>query len=433
MRPGGRIAAAIEVLDEVLSRHRPAADALSDWGKSHRFAGSGDRAAIGNLVYDALRRRLSLAAQMDSDSGRALALAAAPRALGLSHDALADAVDGSPHAPAPITAAERSGLERHLPPDTAAHVAGDIPEWLMPSFERVFGARAAAEGAALAQRAPVDLRVNTLKATTEKVLKALARSAPVATRYAPDGVRIAAPQGAQRAPHVEAEAGHGKGWFEVQDEGSQVAAALAGAGPRLQVLDICAGAGGKTLALAARMQNTGQIFAYDGDRLRLRPIHERLKRAGVRNAQVLPAGDEAALAALGPRFDVVLVDAPCTGSGVWRRRPDAKWRLRPQQLADRRREQQAVLTLAAPLVKPGGRLVYVTCSVLPEENGDQVAELLGRLPEFSAIPWRQAWSEALSTAPPEASADGGENALLLTPAAHETDGFFVAILGRRRD
>ncbi|MCK9909854.1 RsmB/NOP family class I SAM-dependent RNA methyltransferase, partial [Microbacteriaceae bacterium K1510] len=179
-----------------------------------------------------------------------------------------------------------------------------------------------------------------------------------------------APEGAAKAPHLEAETAHGKGWYEVQDEGSQIAALLAGAGPRMQVLDLCAGAGGKTLALAAGMQNTGQIYAYDSDKKQLRPIFERLKRAGARNVQVLEAGDEAALSALGPRFDLVLVDAPCTGSGTWRRKPDAKWRLKPSNIPERQEDQRRVLELGAGLTKPGGLLVYVTCSVLPEENQD---------------------------------------------------------------
>ena len=177
---------------------------------------------------------------------------------------------------------------------------GDFPDWLEPSFERAFGGAAAEEGAALARRAPVDLRVNTLKADREKVLKALARFAPGPTPLSPIGVRLPAPEGPGRQPNVEAETGHGSGWYEVQDEGSQIAALMAGAGPRQQVLDICAGAGGKTLAFAAAMRNTGQLYAYDDDAVRLRPIFERLKRAGARNAQVLPAGDGAALDALGP-------------------------------------------------------------------------------------------------------------------------------------
>jgi len=426
--------AAVEVLDDVLERHHPATTALADWGKSHRFAGSGDRAAIGNLVYDVLRRRLSLAARMGSDVPRALVIAAAGPALALSPEAVAAAADGSQHALEPLSPDEKVGLARALPDDAADWVQGDIPEWLAASFRRVFGPRTAAEGAGLATRAPVDLRVNTLKADREKVLKALAPFGAVAARWSPVGVRIAPSAGPGRTPNVEAEASHGKGWFEVQDEASQIAALMAGAAPREQALDLCAGAGGKTLALAAGMQNTGQIYAYDRDKAQLRPIFERLKRAGVRNAQVLDAGDEAALTRLGARFDCVLVDAPCTGSGVWRRRPDAKWRLRPAQLAERIEEQATVLALAAGLVKPGGRLVYVTCSVLAEENADQVDRFLispvaGG--EFSAVAAAATWGARIGTEPPN-SADGQDLHLLLTPGTHATDGFFIAVLTRAR-
>jgi 16S rRNA (cytosine967-C5)-methyltransferase len=429
MRPGAHIKAAAEVLEDILARHRPAAQALADWGKAHRFAGSGDRAAIGNLVYDALRRKRSLGAQMGADTPRVLALAAAPRALGMSPDAVIASADGSPHALTPLSEAERLHLFTDPPMDAPASVRGDFPDWLEPSFVRAFGGAAAEEGAALARRAPVDLRVNTLKADRDKVLKALARFAPEPTPLSPIGVRLPAPEGPGRQPNVEAEAGHGRGWYEVQDEGSQLAALMAGAGPRQQVLDICAGAGGKTLAFAGVMRNTGQIYAYDDDAARLRPIFERLKRAGVRNAQVLAAGDAAALEALGARFDVVFVDAPCTGSGAWRRRPDAKWRLRPANLPQRQEQQRAVLEAAARLTKPGGRLVYATCSVLPEENGDQVAWLLKHHAGFAIVPWREAWVAGVGGDPPS-SADAGEETLLLTPARHGTDGFFIAVLRR---
>ena len=431
MRPGARLQAASDILDDIFSRHRPAATALADWGKAHRFAGSGDRAAIGTLVYDALRRKSSIAARMGADTPRALALGAAPRALAKTAEEVAALADGSEHAIAPLSDAEKAGLDAALPEGTPAHVAGDIPDWLVPSFERAFGSRAAEEGAALSQRAPVDVRVNTLKATREKVEKALARFSAEATPLSPVGVRVPAPEGAGRSPAIEAETAHGKGWFEVQDEGSQVAALLAGAGPRLQVLDLCAGAGGKTLALAGAMQNTGQIYAYDADKRQLRPIFERLKRAGARNVQVMEAGDEAALQALGPRFDVVLVDAPCTGSGTWRRKPDSKWRLKPSNIPERQGEQTRVLDLGAGLVKPGGRLVYVTCSVLPEENGDQVAGFLERHPEFALLPYGDVWRERLGSEPP-VSADGSSDTLQLTPACHGTDGFFIALLGRKQ-
>lgn len=430
MRLGGRLAAAIEVIAALETQHRPASQALADWGRAHRFAGSGDRSAIGSLVYDVLRRRASLAALMGSEAPRALVLAAARHAFGLSAEEIAAAADGSEHAPAPLTDDERERLTRELPADTAPELAADLPAWLLPSLQRAFGDRLIAEGRALAERAPVDLRANALKADRDKVLKALARFDATPTPISPLGVRIAAPAGSAKAPHVEAETAHGKGWFEVQDEGSQIAAALAGAGPRLQVLDLCAGAGGKTLAMAAGMQNTGQIYAYDSDRKQLRPIFERLKRAGVRNVQVLDGGDETALLALGARFDVVLVDAPCTGSGTWRRRPDSKWRLKPEALAERQKDQAEVLALAARMLKPGGRLVYVTCSLLPEENGDRVAAFLAEHAEFTLKPYAEVWRERMGTEPP-ASADGGSGGLLLTPASHGTDGFYIATLVRK--
>jgi 16S rRNA (cytosine967-C5)-methyltransferase len=429
MRPGARIAAAIEVLEAILNRYQPVAIALTDWGKAHRFAGSGDRNAIGGLVYDALRRRASLAWALGEDSPRALAIGAAPVALGLSAEAVIEACDGAEHAPPPLSDIERAGLTRDTSgaPDAAR---ADIPEWLWPSFSKQFGASAVAEGEAMARRAPADLRVNTLRSTPEKVLKALAPFGASPCPVSPIGIRVPAPTGAQRTPNLQAEAAFQAGWFEIQDEGSQIAALLSGAGPRKQVLDLCAGAGGKTLALAALMQNTGQLYAYDADRHQLKPIFERIKRAAVRNVQVLRAGDDAALEALGPRFDVVLADAPCTGTGTWRRRPDAKWRLKPEALAARQTEQRSVLSRAASLVKPGGRLVYVTCSILPEENVEQVAAFLRTHEAFRAVPTADAWAAAglAGEAPP--SADSRSDSLLLTPGRHGTDGFFIAVLAR---
>ena len=430
MTPEARASAAIEVLADIEGRKRPAAEALKDWGLAHRFAGSGDRAAIGNLVFDCLRSRASAAYAMGEASPRALVLRTLVASWRLSPEEVAALADGSRYAPEPLSEAELAGLRRDIPADAPAHVRGDYPEWLGAEFERAFGARAGEEGAALARRAPVDLRVNTLKADRDKVLKALRRFEAQPATHSPVGVRIEQAPGAGRSPHVEAEPGHGKGWYEVQDEGSQLAALLSGARPRQQVIDFCAGSGGKTLALAALMENTGQLYAYDADRLRLRPIFERLKRAGVRNAQVLPAGDREALEKLDGRMDLVLIDAPCTGSGVWRRRPDAKWRLSPQMLEARLAEQRAVLDEGAQLVKPGGRLAYITCSVLPSENRDQVDAFLGRHQEFKLIPWPELWEQALPGAAPPPSADGSAETLQMTPLSHGTDGFFVAVLQR---
>lgn len=428
MKAGARIAAAIEVLESILSRYQPVSIALTDWGKAHRFAGSGDRNAIGGMVYDALRRRSSIAWALGSDTPRALAIGAASSALDLTTDAVIAACDGADHSPEPLTDAERIGLTRPLD-DAPDHVKADIPEWLWPAFSAQFGDRAVAEGQAMARRAPADLRVNTLKATREKVLKALASFGAEPCSISPIGVRVPPPVGAQRTPNLQAEAAFQAGWFEIQDEGSQVAALLSGAGPRKQVLDLCAGAGGKTMALAALMQNTGQLYAYDHDRNQLKPIFERVKRAGVRNLQVLRAGDEAAIDALGPRFDVVLVDAPCTGTGTWRRRPDAKWRVKPEALKARTDEQRTVLKRAAALVKPGGRLVYVTCSLLPEENTVQIARFLEENPAFAPVPAAGLWDAASGELPP--SADGRSDSLLLTPGQHGTDGFFIAVLSRK--
>jgi len=428
MKSGARLAAAVTVLTDISARHRPAAIALADWGKASRYAGSGDRSAVGNLVYDVLRRRGSIAARMGTSTPRALVLGAAGRALGLDAAQIAAAADGSQHALAPLTDGERAALER-TEPLRDGELLADIPAWIIPALRQALGEGLPAEAAALSERAPVDIRVNTLKSTREKVLAELASLGPVATDYAPHGLRFAAPEGAGRTPNVEAEPAHGKGWFEVQDQGSQIAALLADARPGHEVMDLCAGAGGKTLALAAAMKGQGRIIAHDSDKTRLRPIFERLTRSGATNVEILAAGDADGLSEMAGRFDRVVIDAPCTGSGTWRRRPDAKWRLKPRNIEQRQNEQRDVLAEAAPLVKPGGRLVYITCSLLPAENSDQVAAFLAANTAFSLVPYTEVWREMLSGAPP-ASADGRTDSLLLTPARHGTDGFFVAILAR---
>lgn len=433
MRHGALMQAAQEVLQDIFERHRPANMALADWGRSHRFAGSKDRSAIGTLVFDVLRQKRSLAARMDDDTARALVVGAAGTALGLDPDGVITAADDGRHAIGALSASERAGLCRDLPASATEDVQADLPHWLLPSLKKVFQGRLVAEGQALAKRAPIDLRANTLKGNRNRLLKAFERFHPGLTPHAPDGVRLPPPGPGQKAPPVEREAAHGKGWFEVQDEGSQLAACLAGAGPRMQVLDLCAGAGGKTLALAAAMQNTGQLYAYDKDKTQLRPIFERIRRAGVRNVQVLDGGDENALQALGARFDVVLIDAPCSGSGTWRRRPDSKWRLTEQALAQRIEDQRRVLRQATAMVKPGGRLVYVTCSLLPEENTEQVDWALEAFPDFALQPNEQVWQDTMGDDEPLRSADQNSAGLLLTPHTHGTDGFYIASLERQEN
>ncbi len=427
MQLGARMRAAVDVLDEIFKRHQPASKALNDWGRSHRFAGSSDRSAIGTIVYDVLRQRLSLAQKMGSDQTRALVLAATAQALKLDGDGLSQAMGTSAHSLEPLSDPELEQLGQSLPEEAPCYIRGDYPQWLESEFECAFGDDRAQEGAALSRRAPIDVRTNTLKAAREKVLHALRSFGARETPLSPIGVRVPVPEDHRRAPNIEAETAHGKGWFEIQDAASQVAALMAGAGPRMQVLDLCAGSGGKTLALAAGMQNTGQIFAYDRDKFQLRPIFERVRRAGVRNLQVLAAGEEEVLRNMQGRFDVVFVDAPCSGSGTWRRRPDAKWRLTKRHLNERLAEQAQVLDLAAGLVKAGGHLVYVTCSVLPVENTDQVESFLERERGFLIRPFAEGWTAHKDGDPP-VSADGKKDGLLLTPRRHDTDGFYIARL-----
>jgi len=428
MRPGARVSAAIEIITTILSRYQPVPVALEDWGKAHRFAGSGDRNVIGHLVYDGLRHKASSAHVLASSSPRALVLGGL-RAHGTSAAEISAMCTGADHSPESLSTEEHMRLEAWSLADAPVWVKGNMPEWLAPSFDRAFGSRAAEEGAALAARAPADLRVNTLRAEPDKVLEALTPFAAEPCAMAPNGIRIPLPSGYGRTPNLMAEEGYQSGWFEIQDEGSQIAAALTCAQAGEQVLDLCAGGGGKSLAMAAAMRNKGQVFAYDSDRMRLKPIFARLDRAGVRNVQMLRGGDEAALEALGNRFDLVLADCPCTGTGTWRRRPDAKWRLKPDALAARIRDQQQVLARATRHVKPGGRLVYVTCSVLPEENTDQVAWFLKAYPDFTIEPFAELWQRSIGGTPPT-SADGREDTLLLTPATHKTDGFFIASFRR---
>ena len=425
MRMAGRVAAAIEILTQIFTQHRPASEALKDWGKAHRFAGSTDRHAIGTLVYDALRRRNTAAARMGDGRPRALVLGALREVWAMPADEIENLCTEQ-FGPGVLSKAEHAALNRDMREDLPAYIKGDFPEWLMPSLTRVFGERAAEEGAALSLRAPVDLRVNTLKSNPAQLLEAFAKHGAVAGPLSPLCVRLKSPDANTRNINVEVEPSHGLGWFEVQDAASQIAALLSGATVGERVADICAGAGGKTLALAAMMQNKGAISAYDSDKHRLRPIFERMARAGVSNIDVIPA-DEAAKLDENDGFDCVLIDAPCSGSGSWRRKPDAKWRLTQMQLQQRLKEQREVLEKAAALVKTGGRLIYITCSVLPEENADQVERFLSGHKNFEIIPFARQWASAIGT-PAPVSADGSTNTLLLTPAQHGTDGFFIAVI-----
>ncbi|MDB5485361.1 MAG: hypothetical protein JWR29_1265 [Tardiphaga sp.] len=431
MTPSARLSAAIDLIAAIDTDRVPAAKALKEWGTAHRYAGSGDRAAIAGLVFDVLRRRASSAWLMDDDTPRARVLGMLKRERGLDADAIAALCDGGRFAPAALSGSEHAALTSRSIDDAPAHVSGDYPEWLDGHLAQAFGADRAAEAAAMASRAPLDMRVNTLNAKRDKVAASMAHLGVTPTPWSPLGLRIDLGADA-RNPGIHAEEDFIKGHVEVQDEGSQLAALFSGAKPGEQVIDLCAGAGGKTLALAAMMQGKGRLIATDHDKRQLAPIYERLSRAGVHNCDVrTPKGPNDTLSDISASADLVLIDAPCTGTGTWRRNPDAKWRMRPGALDVRLKDQVAVLDRGAALVKPGGRLAYVTCSVLAQENNAQIQAFLARMPGFELVPSVQLaavlWDKADDFI---AAALVSQEGLLMTPRRTGTDGFFVSVMRR---
>ncbi|WP_309606503.1 RsmB/NOP family class I SAM-dependent RNA methyltransferase [Phenylobacterium sp.] len=425
MRDAGRLAAAIDVLTEIETRHRPVRLALKSWGDSARYAGAKDRAFVSGLALDVLRRRRSLAWRMGEDAPRAVALAAIRFLWDWPLERVAEAAGEEPHGVGPLTDAERATLERPRSlADASDAVRGDYPDWLDASMARAFGDMRAPEGAALAERAPVDLRVNLLKSDPERTLKALTSLNAEPTDVLATALRMPALDASARSGAVETIPQFSKGWFEVQDLGSQIAATCAGEVKGKQVLDLCAGGGGKTLALAGAMGNTGQIYAYDSDARRLADTIRRGDRAGVRNLQVRSPANPDPLKGLEGKMDVVFIDAPCSGAGSWRRHPDTKWRLTPETLERRMADQDSVLDSGAAFVKPGGRMVYVTCSVLPEEDEDRVTAFLARTEGFVLSP--------ATDDPKLARYLTSEGYLRLSPRTSGTDGFFVAVLEKPR-
>lgn len=435
MKESGRLSGAIEVLENFEAQHVPLKICLTDWGRAHRFAGSGDRSWISSLCHDVVRRRQSLASQMQDDTPRAACLAALRWGWGWDAEHLAGVAAEEPHGPGALTAEEQYALETdgHIDAADTAYRA-DLPAWLLSDFA-VEEAALVPEGQAMAARAPIDLRANTLKADTEKVLKSLSKINAQPAAFIQTALRIAPPEAQQKSPALDAMPAFAKGWVEVQDLGSQLAALAVGDVAGKQILDYCAGAGGKTLALAALSGNSGQVFAWDVEPRRLAPLYERIRRAGTRNVQVRSPADGATLDDLTQKMDVVFVDAPCSGSGTWRRKPDAKWRLTSAQLAKRHAQQDDALATASQFVKPGGLLVYVTCSIISSENRTRVDHFLQTHTDFQE-------SDALAQMQQSGllKDDAAENlrlclsltgSLQLTPYRTNTDGFFISTLFKK--
>lgn len=403
MTPQARVQAAIELLDGIIAAAREggaAADTIiAGYFRTRRYAGSRDRRAIRDLVYRAIR-----ANGVAPPSGREAMVGLARHGdgvdLGNAHAAVDPGLfDGSAHGPAPI--AENEGWQ-------PAPLAGWASEAVLASVDGN-----ADEAMALLDRAPLDLRVNRMKSSREAVLAALPGA--TATGHAPDGVRL--PEGFPIENHPLWQSGA----VEIQDEGSQLVALACRAAPGMTVIDLCAGAGGKTLALAAGMRGRGRLIACDVVRARLDRLAPRAERAGASGIErrLLDGGREAAaLADLAGQADVVLVDAPCSGSGTWRRNPEARWRLTPQRLAAITVLQARIVDLAVPLLKPGGSLVYAVCSMIDAEGRDQIAAALSRHSCLTA-----------ETPIPHVGRMRGDG-VMLTPARDRTDGFFVARLTR---
>ncbi len=387
MTPAARVQSAIELLDKVIvaakAQGAPADRILADWFKANRFAGSKDRRAIRELVFAAIRGCGPV-----PQSGRA-----AMSRLAQDDAVLAGLFDGSNYGPA-----VRS-------PDEPIAQGGVAPEWLV---ERLAASDIAGpEAEALLQRAPLDLRVNALKAE-RATLRLPAQSVPTA---APHGLRL------EPGTPVEQSDAWREGLFEVQDTGSQFACLAVGAQPGETVIDLCAGGGGKTLALAAAMENRGRLVATDTDRQRLSRLPPRAARAGatmIETRLLDPGREMEALAEMAGSADAVLVDAPCSGTGTWRRNPEARWRLTPDALDRLVAAQARLLDIAVSLVRPGGRVVYVVCSLLDEEGADQFAAFLARHPGVAPA------------APSLLPGTGRGQGTRLTPFHDGTDGFFIA-------
>ena len=434
MTPAAQIEAAIELLALTEGAGPPADQTLAEYFRARRYIGAADRRAIAGRFYEVVRRRAALDWWLDEMAAQALEASRARMIAALAlieewrADRFAAAFDGVLHHPRPLTQAElrlARSLERHtlLHPKQPDWVRYEVPEWLFPALAEAFGARVGPELAALQEEAPVDLRVNALKATREEALAALALEQIAArpTPYSPLGLRLAG----RRA--IAASKCFREGLIEVQDEGSQLVALLSGAAPGARVCDFCAGAGGKTLALAAAMGNRGQIVALDVREGRLKSAGRRLRRAGVHNVtrRLLTSHRDPWIKHHKASFERVLVDAPCTGCGTWRRNPDAKWRLKPKDLSELVELQAEILLSAARLVRKGGRLVYATCSLLPAENEAQVDRFLAAAPDFRLVPMAEVWAQCVGGSAPD-----GAPTLHLTPARHGTDGFFVAVIER---
>ncbi|MZR30986.1 RsmB/NOP family class I SAM-dependent RNA methyltransferase [Sneathiella litorea] len=432
MIPAARLAAAAELLDLIGAAATPAEQHIGSYFRNRRYAGSKDRRWVTEFVYRALRRQgeldwAALEAGLEP-SPRSRCFLSLILFEDVAPETLATSWFGGPHGLAEPSPEEAAALATAATLDLSAmpaEAAGNFPIWLSDKIIEQYGDEAGVIMAAYGSRAPVTLRVNTLKATREDILATLQEEGVEAdlTTVSPDGITLKSRVNLSRHPLLEG------GLIELQDEAAQISARLAEAQPGMTVIDFCAGGGGKSLAMAATMAHAGMIHAFDTEARRMRDIAGRARRAGVSLIEPLAiAGDETDNEVFAPLIgciDRVFVDAPCSGSGTWRRQPDQKWKLTPERLDELVALQADILARAAPLVAPGGRLIYATCSILGCENDAQVDAFLSIHPEFRLLPVRDLWESA--------GLDGGwaQDVLSLTPTEGGADGFFTAVLEKR--
>ncbi len=409
-----------EVLAQLMTFEHPADGVLSQYFREHRELGGRDRAFIAETAYAVLRRRRLLERLCGPKATRRqLLLAALVRLQGLSQRQLADLLDAD-------ETAWLAALKAQPEPELSLAEQADLPDWLVERLQASQPAEAIlALARGLNQPAPLDLRVNPLKTTREAVLERLAADGIEAEpcRLAPFGVRLKAKPALSRHPLYLG------GEIEVQDEGSQLLGHLLDPKRGEMVVDFCAGAGGKTLLLGALMRSTGRLYAFDVADKRLAKLKPRVARSGLSNVHSICIGGEndQRVRRLAGKIDRVLVDAPCSGLGTLRRNPDLKWRQTPEGVAELTRKQADILGAAARLVKPGGRLVYATCSILHEENEAIVDAFLAAHADFHRV----SAAKVLETQKIAALPDGVSEDLHLLPHVHGTDGFYAAVLERR--
>jgi 16S rRNA (cytosine967-C5)-methyltransferase len=426
--PGARLQAAIELLQAIHQGTAPADRATAAYFRTRRYIGGADRRAVLDHVYAILRRRAALGWKLDRARGdvklpeieRARMIARMAVMEGWSADRIAGAEKRI------AKALEGQTLED---PKAPLWVRYEFPEWCEPRLKQAFGKRLEAEMRAALNEATTDIRVNTLKGTRAQAIRAL-READIEakpTSLSPWGLRVEG-----RAPLATLTV-FKDGLIEIQDEGSQLVALMVDPKPGERIVDFCAGAGGKTLALAAMMENKGKLVAMDVLKGRIERSATRIRRAGINNVERRDLSSERDpwVKRHAGGYDRVLIDAPCSGAGTWRRNPDAKWRLKPSDLEELVDLQRRILDSASRLVKSGGRLVYATCSLFKEENADQVAAFLESNQDFALIPAPKVWAEATGRLGLETPYPGDGDALVLTPGRHGTDGFFVAVMEKR--